>query len=454
VEAERRDGARGGRLSMLPDPRGIPVTASNAASVARLEAAILGYCGFRADTGDRLKAALADPGLVMAPVLRGYFMLLLVKRELLPRAAQAADAAEAAMREAGATPRERLHLQALRAWIRRDQRAAVAIMKAILAEYPRDLLALKLAQYLLFYAGEWHDMHDTVAAAIGAWDESLPGYGYALGCHAFGVEECGEYDAAECLGRRALALDPDDIWGGHAVAHVFEMQDRIEEGLRWLDASEAGWRGANNFACHVAWHRCLFLLELKRYDQALAHYDRAVRAESTNEYLDITNAVSLLWRLEQAGVAVGRRWDELALRSAARSDDHLLVFGDAHYAAALAAAGTPEEFAHWRQSSEAYAKAKDESQAGVMAEIGLALGEAALAHRRGDYARATDLLWPVRASFRRTGGSHAQRDFFTKLLIDSAVKAGRIEMARALLVERLAVRPSNRWALEMATRLS
>ena len=81
-----------------------------------------------------------------------------------------------------------------------------------------------------------------------------------------------------------------------------------------------------------------------------------------------------------------------------------------------------------------------------MAELGLALGEAVRAHRRGDHARVVDLVWPARNALHRIGGSHAQRDFFVKLLIDAAGKAGRIEMARGLLSERLAARPHNRWA--------
>jgi tetratricopeptide (TPR) repeat protein len=437
---------------MIVDPRGVPVTAQDERSAAKLEDVLLAYCAFRGDTGDRLKAALADPALVMAPVLRGYFMLLLTKRELVPRALEAANIADAAMARYGATPRERRHARALRLWGQRNLRGAIAVMTSILADEPRDLLALKLAQYLLFYAGEWDEMHEVVVTALAQWDETAPGYGYALGCHAFGLEECGDYATAERLGRRAVALCPDDIWGGHAVAHVCEMEDRSEDGLRWLDEAGAGWREANNFAFHVAWHRCLFLLELGRRDEALACYDREVRAESTDEYLDITNAVSLLWRLEQLGVDVGQRWDELALCTAARIDDHLLVFGDAHYTTALAAAGSEDDFARWRKSSEVFC-ATEETQVAVMAEIGLALGEAMLAHRRRDYAHATDLILPLRGSIRRLGGSHAQRDFFAKLLIDSAAKAGRSEVARDLLRARLAARPGNRWAQAMVKRV-
>ena len=80
--------------------------------------------------------------------------------------------------------------------------------------------------------------------------------------------------------------------------------------------------------------------------------------------------------------------------------------------------------------------------------------DAAKAHRRGDYGRAVDLLYPARGSIRRIGGSHAQRDFFMKMLIDAAVKAGRVEIARSLLGERLATRPRNAWGQAMAAQLS
>ena len=165
-------------IIMFFDARGLAVTAPDARAVALLDAALLGYAAFKSDTGDRLKAALAyDASLVMAPVLRGYFLLLLEKRELVPRALDAASMADAAMNRFGATPRERRHVAALRFWGERNLTGASATLSSILADEPRDLLALKLVQYLLFYAGDWHAMRRAVETALAAWDEGLPGYG-------------------------------------------------------------------------------------------------------------------------------------------------------------------------------------------------------------------------------------------------------------------------------------
>jgi hypothetical protein len=55
------------------------------------------------------------------------------------------------------------------------------------AEASRDVLALKLAQYGCFYSGESKRMRDVLALVLPAWDAAMPGYGFVLGCHAFGL---------------------------------------------------------------------------------------------------------------------------------------------------------------------------------------------------------------------------------------------------------------------------
>jgi hypothetical protein len=438
---------------MLSDARGLTVTAASPQAVAYLDATVASYCGLRVDTGDCLKQALgADPNLVMAHVLRGCFMMLFGKRDLVARAEKSLATGEAAMRTVGATPREAAHLAALRDWTRGDWPGAVARWEAILIDHPRDIVALKLSQYLTFYLGDSAGMRDSVSRVLHAWDETVPGYGFVLGCRAFGLEECGDYAAAERAGRRAVELNCEDVWAAHAVAHVLEMTGRPRDGIAWVDGLDREWDGINNFVFHIRWHRCLFHLELGNHDAALALYDREVRPESTDEYLDITNAAALLWRLEAAGVDVGKRWAELAARAFAHVDDHMLVFADLHYVMALAAAGDREGVERWLQSSRHYVEKAGESEAAVMEETGIALGEAAIAHRSGDWRRVVDLVLPIRGAIKRIGGSHAQRDLFEQMLVDAALKDGRVDLARALLSERLQRRPSNIWGWRHAAR--
>jgi hypothetical protein len=186
-------------------------------------------------------------------------------------------------------------------------------------------------------------------------------------------------------------------------------------------------------------------LELEEYDRVLALYDREVRGQSTDEYLDLANAASLLWRLEQADVDVGARWHELAGHATAHADDHALVFVDMHYLMALAAAGHDAAVQRFMDSCERFASTQSATEARVMSEVGLPIARAVVAHRTGRYADVVDHLMPVRMRVREIGGSHAQRDVFDQLLIDAAWRARRADVAVELLQERTTARPSNLW---------
>ena len=54
---------------------------------------------------------------------------------------------------------------------------------------------------------------------------------------------------------------------------------------------------------------------------------------------------------------------------------------------------------------------------------------------------AIDLLLPVRLIAHRFGGSHAQRDVIGLTLLESALRAGRRNLAIALTAERAALKP-------------
>jgi tetratricopeptide (TPR) repeat protein len=305
-------------------------------------------------------------------------------------------------------------------------------------------VALKVSQFVLSYLGESERMRETVARVVPAWDASVPGYGFVLGCYAYALEETGDYARAEAQGRRAVELNPSDIWAVHAVAHVAEMQGRLREGVTWIASAADHWAACNNFRFHLRWHEALFQLDLERSTEVLALYDRAIRPAASDEYLDLANAVSLLWRLEQGGVDVGARWPELADRARGHVHDHALVFADLHYLMALAAVADADAVAQCLASCEQFATGRT-TQAVVMAEVGLPLARAVVAHRRGTYTDVLDLMVPVRRQIRRIGGSHAQRDLFDQVMIDAAIRGRRFDVAADLLAERTTRRPHNVW---------
>lgn len=394
---------------------GLTFTAANDSAVAAFDRTIDEYLCFGRSTGEHLKAALAaDPEMIMAHVLRGYFFQLMRIPALLPRAQQSLETAQ--KHAEGATPRERLHVQALQAWCAGEFENAIDAWETILREHPRDVLALKLANHLHFYLGHSSEIRDGVARVLPAWSESAPGYGYLLGMHAFGFEETGNYRAAEQRGRKAVELNARDAWAVHAVAHVMDTEKRYAEGIDWIESLEPHWNAANNFRYHLWWHRALMHIARGEHDAALAMYDARIWDPQSDEYLDLCNNAALLARLELKGVDVGERWNVLAEKAEKHAGTRSLCFIDAHCVLALAAAGKRERAQAVLEELRTYAREGKGTTARVAAEVGLPICEAIVAWRSGDLEGAKRMLDPHRDHVIRIGGSHTQRDLFTQIL--------------------------------------
>jgi tetratricopeptide (TPR) repeat protein len=432
---------------MHRDQHGIEMTAASAEAVRHFDATILHYLGIRSDTGDKLKATFqADPDMPMAHIARGCFMKLFCSAALDRKAEESLAEAER-LTASGGTDREKRHVAALRAWCGQDIAGATDIWNDILLEHPRDVFALRLGHFTHFYMGDSAGMRDSVQRVLPYWSEEHPAYGYVVGMSAFGFEETAHYAAAERDGRRAVELNPRDIWATHAVAHVMEMQGRSRDGVEWLARLSPNWSDCNNFRFHTWWHKCLFHMESGQFDAVLKLYDTEIRADtSSDDYLDMSNAIALLWRLDELGIDTGDRWAELADKSETKIDDHFFAFHDSHYMIALGKGGRFDKARSMLRSMEGAAERTDTTEAPVFAEVGLPLCRAILAIAEGDHAKGVELMAPVRRGIYRIGGSHAQRDLFVRMLVSSALTAGEHRFARAVLAERSALNPESAWA--------
>ena len=64
----------------------------------------------------------------------------------------------------------------------------------------------------------------------------------------------------------------------------------------------------------------------------------------------------------------------------------------------------------------------------------------------GQYEQALGELLPIRTRIHEFGGSHAQRDAVERTLLEAAIRARRMDLASALVSERLSVRESSTYA--------
>ena len=431
---------------MLQDQHGLTISTSSPEAAASFDRTVAAYLKYRADTPQHLARTLsADPEFGFGHCLAGYFAMLSYKLANVPIAVEAARTARA--KTTNATARERAHVEALDAWIAGDLDRTLAVWDRIVSEDPLDVIAFRLAHFNNFWLGRPEAMRASVEQVFPKWGRDMPGYGTILSCRCFANEECGNYTAAEPSGWTALDIDPADFWGLHAVAHVMEMQGRLVEGIELLEKHERYFTGGNNLIHHLWWHRAMFHLEQREFDAVLDLYDRRFRnlASPLNEalpdlYIDIQNAASMLFRLERQGVEVGHRWTEIAEKAEQRIGDCLSAFTQPHWMMALAATGRDDAASRMLDAMRVFGLGTG-TVAQVVGTIALPVSEAVLAHRRGEYAHAVDLMKPVLDDMHRLGGSHAQQDVLEQLFLDSAVKANRDDDVCLMLARVAAKHP-------------
>jgi hypothetical protein len=389
------------------DARGCAVSGATPAALAAFERALAAFQSWRTGSEADLGVALQEaPDFVMARVLKAY--LAVCSRD--PRRVRSALPELVRARVLRANDRERLHLAVIEAAIAGDYERARRGLGELLAQQPRDIIALQVGHAFDYLTGDSERLLARVAAVLPAWSRELPGHHAVLAMHAFGLEESGAFGHAEQVAGEALALNPIDARAHHVMAHVFEMTERPDAGVRWLNERMAGWSGAESTVdVHCWWHIALFHLARGDHGSALAAYDVRVRGKRSLEVADLIDASALLWRIQLRDVEVGQRWRELADAWSGHIDDRFCSFNDVH--AMLAFAGARD----WRlgrrlEHALTLSQTRATRHGETTRSLGLPACRALIAfgHRRD--ALAVSLLEALPPLDFRLGGSHAQRD--------------------------------------------
>ena len=219
-----------------------PVTLTSNTAVTAWNGVILGLLSHGRETPVHLgKLMEQEPDFAMGHAARGLFCLMTGRAEVLPPAHQALAAAKASAAHTTITAREHAWITALELWLDGKPTAAIAAVEASLRALPHDTVTAKLSHGIRFMLGDAIGMRASVERVLSAHAPDHPCTGYLLGCHAFSLEETGAYDEAERTGRRGLDYAKDDAWGLHAVAHVYDMTARTEDGIALIDGNHAAW---------------------------------------------------------------------------------------------------------------------------------------------------------------------------------------------------------------------
>ena len=421
---------------MWTDCLGNAATLEDEAGLAALNDFVEGFIASEARAVNILEAAAHDP----SPIVQACAAAVQMFAESADAPANARPFLDRALAGEGrCTPRERRFMHAVAAWADGDIPRAISLHEEQAREFPRDLASLKLGHYHLFNRGDSPGMLRIALAALTAAAD-VP---YLHGMLAFAWEQCHLLEEAEAAATKAIAMTRREPWAHHALAHVMLTQGRIREGHAFLQHVSDTWTGLNSFmVTHNWWHQALFALELDDHAEVLQLYDQRVWGVAKEYSQDQVNAVSLLARLELAGVNVGDRWLDVAAYLAPRLQDHVLPFLDMQYLYGLARAGRPEADTLMR-NIESHAATAPEHSRPAWQRVCVPASRGVLAHARGDYARAVDELGQALPRLVEIGGSHAQRDLFAQVWLDSMIRAGQLSGAQNLLGQQVRSQPES-----------
>ena len=423
---------------MWTDALGNAVTLDDSASLAGVDDFVEGFIASEA----RAVQVLATAEHERSAIVQAYAAAVHMFAESRDAPVNARPFIERALLSASrATPREQRFVDAVAAWVEGDIDRAIELHEEQAREHPRDLASLKLGHYHLFNRGDSAGMLRMARHCL----RPAADVPFMHGMAAFAWEQCHLLDEAEAAARRAIAMRRKEPWAHHALAHVMLTQGRLHEGHAFLEDVSSTWTGLNSFmVTHNWWHQALFALDLGLHEEVLALYDRQVWGIAKDYTQDQVNAVSLLARLELAGIDVGERWGDLPTYLRQRVEDQVLPFLDLQYLYGLARAECAEADVLARNiECRASSPRGGAPESGAWREVALPASRGLLAHARGDWQRAADGLGQALPRLVEIGGSHAQRDLFLQLYIDALVRSGQLVAAQRLLDQQARTSPES-----------
>jgi tetratricopeptide (TPR) repeat protein len=418
----------------IADRYGLPVTTTSAVAAARFQAGMDALLSYGPGAEDSFAAALraddtlavAHAGVALAAVVRG----------------DAAAAREAASRArdavAGATRRERQHVEALSALVAGDTARGLTLVDEHVAEFPRDALLVNQAGSAIGFAGA----ADRETRRMVFLERLAPAYGddwWFQSALAFTYHEVDRFEESRRLSERSLEQYPGNANASHNLAHIsFETLD-TDGGAKFLEQWLLGYDRRSSFHCHLAWHLAMFELHRGRYARALEIFERDILG-AVNPRLAMIDGAALLWRfrLDEAPHPPGH-WRSLA-ELAARVSRPGFIFGEVHAALAYAACGDAAAFTKLVDGL----RQLDAAGHAIAGPVALPLVHGIAAFVAGDHATALRHLEPVTTDFHRVGGSHAQWELFEETMVTCYLALERYDDATRLVRRRLERRASPR----------
>ncbi len=324
-----------------------------------------------------------------------------------------------------ANEREALFYSALECWYQRRLNDAASKLEALIKQWPRDLVALKVLEFIYYMMGQEHSGPRFLQTTESIYPPNEHS-GYFLSSHSFALELCGEYNDARAASEQAIELEAMNPWAHHTLSHVFIKTGDLEQGTRLLEDYQDVWQHSGQaIHSHNNWHLALLYLESLDTQSAYSVLDSKILSDSPHMVIQQLDAISLLWRLEMAGHHVPHSdWARIADDVSENAKRCYTPFNSAHYIYALSRAARTHDLVSALDSIKSYVNETPCPEVEVWKSVGITLIEAASLMAEDNYERARDLFSEIINNVSIVGGSDAQNDLFRQAYLTSLINCG------------------------------
>ena len=199
-----------------------------------------------------------------------------------------------------------------------------------------------------------------------------------------------------------------DAGQAHVMAHRMLDEGRHELGHRLLGTWLGGRDGSGSDWTHIQWHMAIFEIAVGKWEAALVRFETHILPVATRTYDALTDAPTMLWRLQLAAPRPVRlAWEPVHATAAHRLARPSSPYVELHCLLALAGAGDVEGLDRWLRGR----RATKDPRAKLLAQMGVGLR--ALAAE--DYELAAVVLAAAVPKVSELGGSHAQNLLFGEI---------------------------------------
>ena len=260
---------------------------------------------------------------------------------------------------------------------------------------------------------------------------AAPSEAQTLVQQAFKRINAREFEAAQPIVERALALAPDSGIAAHARVHLDTDGGTTGEGAAFMRGFLTSHDPTDGINVHNAWHLAQLEVELARPKAALEWHERVVAPFVPKYSMTFYSAVGLLWRLHVYGSGEGLPWG--AMHRAALDFSESSPTNDVGRAMAFIAAGDESSLAALLERLRAAGTENDAINDMVVVPVILGLR----AFWEEDYGGAAALLEPIEASAGRLSQYWEQRIAPEDTLMEAQLRAGRYAEAERGVRRRL-----------------